>query len=149
MKSELIKWLSESNVDVFATVSLKQGIKSDDGSWSRLTSEQVTKTAWLLRDRVTKAAVGRKKRIPFFAFSEGDGSLKRRHLHIIMKCPPNSSFSNFADLFRTKAMGLDWVYNEMDIRQIEAETQRRVIAYSLKEGVGAFIPEASYVPCQN
>jgi hypothetical protein len=46
-------------------------------------------------------------------------------------------------------MGLDWVYNEMDIRQIEAETRRRVIAYSLKEGVGAFIPEASYVPCQN
>ena len=149
MKSELIKWLSESNVDVFATVSLKQGIKSDDGLWSRLTSEQVTKTAWLLRDRVTKAAVGHKKKIPFFAFSEGDGSLKRRHLHIIMKCPPHSNFFDFADLFRTKAMGLDWVYNEIDIRPLEAETQRRVIAYSLKEGVGAFIPEASYISPQN
>ena len=146
MKYELIDWLSSSPLNVFATVSLKQGIKHDDGCWASITNEHITKTAWLLRDRVTKAVVGKKAKIPFLVFVEGDGVVKRKHLHIATFKPMGIQFYEFSDTFRFKAMGLDWVYNEIDIRPIEADTERRVIAYSLKEGMGAFIPEASFVP---
>ena len=149
MKHELVDWLSKSPVNVFATVSLKQGIQRDDGGWANLTHEHITKTAWLLRDRLTKAVVGKKSKIPFLVFVEGDGVVKRKHLHIVTLKPMGIQFSEFSDTFRFKAMGLDWVYNEIDIRPIVADTERRVIAYSLKEGMGAFIPEASFIPSMN
>ena len=149
MKNELINWLSSSPVNVFATVSLKQGIRTDDGCWVSLTNEHIMKTGWILRDRVTKAVVGKKANIPFLVFVEGDGLVKRKHLHIATFKPMSIQFYEFSETFRLKAMGLDWVYNEIDIRPIEADTERRVIAYSLKEGMGAFIPEASFVPLMN
>ena len=75
--------------------------------------------------------------------------MKRKHLHIATFKPMEILFYVFSDTLRSKAMELDWVYNEIDIRPIEADTERRVIAYSLKEGMGAFIPEASFVPLMN
>jgi hypothetical protein len=149
LKYELIDWLSSSPLNVFATVSLKQGIKHDDGCWASITNEHITKTAWLLRDRVTKAVVGKKAKIPFLVFVEGDGVVKRKHLHIATFKPMGIQFYEFSDTFRFKAMGLDWVYNEIDIRPIETYTERRVISYSLKERMDAFIPEASFVPLMN
>ena len=149
MKRELLDWLSTSMVDAFATISLKQGIENADGHWSRLTTEHAVRTGWLLRDRLTKAVVGKKQKIPFLVFSEGDGTIKRRHLHIATQVPDNMRFQEFADMLRFKAVKLDWVYNEIDIRPIIDGTARRAIAYSLKEGIEAFIPEASFIPFKN
>ena len=149
MKKEILDWLSFPTFNVFVTVSLKQAIENEYGGWSRLTPEQVTRTAWLLRDRSTKALVGKKKKFPFLAFAEGDGFIKRKHLHFIVASPTEISLMEFSDKLRFQALKLDWVYNEIDIRPIEANEHRRVIAYSLKEGLSAFIPEASFVPHMN
>lgn len=149
LKKELLDWVSGSSLNVFVTVSLKQGIENEVGLWSRLTREQTIKTAWLLRDRFTKAVVGKRKKLPFLVFAEGEGFLKRRHLHIVTALPSEMLFLDFSDKFRFQALKLDWVYNEIDVRLIGAGDQRRVIAYSLKEGTEAFLPEASYVPCKN
>ena len=145
MKFELLKWLSQADADIFATVSLKQAIHSDEGSWTRITPEQIKRTAWLLRDRLMKATVGKKKRLPFLAFVEGDGDIKRFHLHIITQKPSDMAFVEYSDTFRFTAKRLDWVYDEIDIRPIETGSKRHVISYSLKEGIGAFIPEASFI----
>lgn len=146
LKSNYIKWLSDNPVDIYATVTLKKAILNNEGFWIRLTPELVSKTAWLLRDRLTKALVGKKRKIAFMPFVEGDGDLKRMHLHIAVEKPSEYSLLEFSDVFRATAIRLDWVYNEIDIREIRPKTQKRVVAYSLKEGCGAFLPEASYLP---
>ena len=109
-----------------------------------LQPENVRKTAWLLRDRFTKKLIGKGKRLPFLVFVEGKDSYKREHIHIITVKPKNISLLKFDEVFQKTASKLDWVHNEIDIREIEPQTQRRVISYSLKEGVGALIPEASW-----
>lgn len=149
MKRELLDWLASSELNVFATVSLKQAIENDEAGWSRITPAHTTKTAWLLRDRVTKALVGKKHRIPFLVFAEGDGFIKRKHLHIATARPHDISIDRFTDVLRFQASKLDWVHKEIDIRAVEDKTHRQVIAYSLKEGTDAFIPEASFVPFMN
>ena len=149
MKKKLLDWLSLSKPTVFVTVSLKQGIENENGGWSRLTAEHIRKTAWILRDRVTKSVVGKKQRLQFIVFYEGDGTLKRYHLHIATIVPNGMSFREFSDRFHYQAAKLDWIYNEIDIRPIDTNTHQRIIAYSLKEGMDAFIPEASFVPYMN
>ena len=143
------EWLSGAQFNVFATVSLRQGIQNDNGTWARITPEQIIRTAWLLRDRFTKAFVGKRKQIPFLVFAEGDGTIKRHHLHILTFVPNDKCLREFVDTFRFQALKLDWVYNEIDIQQIQPSTEHKVLNYSLKEGIGAFLPEASCVPCKN
>ena len=149
MKTEINDWLSDTPLNVFATVSLRQGIQNDNGTWSRITPEQITRTAWLLRDRFTKAFIGKRKQLPFLVFAEGDGTIKRHHLHILTFVPKDRSLREFVDTFRFQALKLDWVYNEIDIQPIQPGAECKVLHYSLKEGMGAFLPEASCVPCKN
>jgi len=136
--------LLETDFNVFATVSLRQGIKNDNGTWSRITPEQITRTAWLLRDRFTKAFVGKRKQLPFLAFAEGDGAVKRHHLHILTFVPNDKCLLDFVDTFRFQALKLDWVYNEIDIQQIKPGTENVLLNYSLKEGMDAFLAEVGW-----
>ena len=149
LEKELEAWLSEAQLNVFASVSLRQGIQNDDGTWSRITPDHISRTAWLLRDRFTKAFVGKRKQLPFLVFAEGDGAIKRYHLHIMTFVPNDKCLREFTDKFRFHALKLDWVYNEIDIKPIQPRTERKVLKYSLKEGINAFIPEASCVPFKN
>jgi hypothetical protein len=152
---ELQHWLSRSNFDILCTVSLKQGLPigcnsaaQDSIIWSRISDADIERTAWILRDRFTKAAFGKRnnKRYPFLVFREGDGAQKRFHLHFLTVRPSDISFENFEMRFRSAALGLDWVYNEIDVRAVEDGTANRVLGYCLKEGQDAFLPAASFVP---
>jgi hypothetical protein len=146
LKKEYRNWLASREYDLFASVTLRQGIQRDHGTWLRITPEDIRKTAWLLRDRYTKALVGKYQKLPFLAFQEGDGRIKRYHLHIMVASTDRMTLRDQSDLFRFTAMKLDWVYNEIKIRSIKNQNTPQVISYSLKEGTGAFIPEASFVP---
>lgn len=154
MKTDLINWLERPEIDYFLTVTLRQAVLTDDGCWRSITPDDVKKTAWLLRDRFSKALVGpaafKRRRCPtFVVFAEGDGRNKRYHLHIAASKPSDVSEYDYADVFRRTAKRLDWVYDEIDIRPVDRRlggNVRAVIAYSLKEGAEAFLPEASFVP---
>jgi hypothetical protein len=146
MKTSFIDWLATDELNVFITVTFKQALFNNEGVWRPITEADVKATAWVLRDRFTKALVGKHKKIPFIVFSEGDGFLKRRHIHILSVKPSNFTEQEFREVFCRTALKLDWVYNEIDIREITSHTQRNVISYSLKEGTDAFIPEASSLP---
>lgn len=145
MNKHYINWLTIEQYNIFATITLKQAFLSDAGTWQPLRSEDVRKTAWIFRDRFAKKLIGRKKTLPFLVFEEGKADFKRNHLHIVTVMPTSFSFSKYKALFLETAAKLDWVHKEIDVREIEPKTQRRVISYSLKEGVGALIPEASWV----
>lgn len=147
-KDVLKKWLSEKNTDLFATVTLKQAIKKDDGTYLRICSDDIRRTAWLLRDRFLRSIHGRKqaKIEPFLVFVEGDGLMKRYHLHIALNASQKIPLEEFTLRFKETAGSLEWVFNEIDVRPIDAGTSGRVISYSLKEGISSFLPEASNVP---
>jgi hypothetical protein len=63
-----------------------------------------------------------------------------------MAKPLHMSMEDFEWRFRRIAGRLDWVYDEIDFRTIQSGTARAILQYSLKEGVDAFVPEASFVP---
>ena len=141
------KWLSSPNLNVYCTVTLKQALPNDGGTLTYIADCDIKRTAWLLRDRLFKATVGKKRkdRFPFLVFSEG-GKDKRYHLHIMTLLPLGMSLVEFQDIFRHKALKLKWVYDEIDVRPIAPATESRVVSYSLKTGLDAFIPEASFIP---
>ena len=63
--------------------------------------------------------MGKKAKIPFLVFVEGDGVVKRKHLHIATFKPMGIQFYEFSDTFRFKAIGLDWVAETL----VQAETE--------------------------
>ena len=154
MRSNLIEWVYHSELDHFMTVTLRSALLTPEGFWRPITPEDVKRTAWLLRDRFTKALVGpaafkRKEYPPFIAFAEGDGRDKRFHLHAVASNPLNISEFEYAELFRRTARKLDWVHSEIDVRPIEKPfniNTRSVISYCLKDGTNSFLPEASFIP---
>lgn len=145
MRQDLINWLSTTECDLFITTTLRQARKSDDGYWQQISHDDIRRTAWILRDRYTKAVVGKNRNLPFLAFWEGDGSDKRFHLHILTATINDLTHREHAELFRKVAARMEWVYNEIDARSIKPNEHGRVIAYSLKQGTAAFIPEASFI----
>jgi hypothetical protein len=149
LKAKYTNWLASTEYDLFSTISLRQGIQRDDGTWQWLTLDDIQNTAWLLRDRYTKALLKKKQKLPFLVFREGEIGTKRFHLHIMMGSTDKMTLREQADLFRFQATKLRWVYHEIDVRSIEPTTTPRLIDYCLKEGTGAFIPEASYIPTTN
>jgi hypothetical protein len=128
---------------VFVTVTLKQGIRNDAGSWTRITREDCDRTCLLLCQRLSKAIrhgrYGRKYRrsnrdpdlIPVV---EGDGDLKRFHLHIDVEKPDEMPIEEFSALVHKIARKLDWVYHEIDVRPIETGTELNTLEYILKTG---------------
>lgn len=145
MKQHLIDWLSTKDYDLFITASLRQARQTDDGYWQRISHDDIRRTAWILRDRYTKAVVGKNRKLPFLAFWEGDGSDKRFHLHILTATTKDLSHREHAESFRRVAARMEWVYDEIDARSINPNEHSRVIGYSLKQGTASFIPEASFI----
>ena len=154
IKRELIDWLDDKNLNVFVTVTLKQSELAPDKSGfykhRPISPEDIRKTGWLIRDRVSKAVFGtrryqNKSIPPFLVFAEGD-ALKRQHLHILSNKPENLSEADYSDLFNSTAKKFSWVYDEIKILPISYNSAKSVISYSLKTGFDAFIPEASFIP---
>jgi hypothetical protein len=145
LKQDLINWLSRTEFNLFITTTLRQARQTDDGYWQRISHDDIRRTGWILRDRYTKAIVGKNRKLPFLAFCEGDGIDKRFHLHILTATTSELTHREHADLFRKVAARMEWVYDKIDARSIKPNEHSRVIGYSLKQGIASFIPEASFI----
>ena len=153
LKAAYSGWLSRaSTYDVFATLTFKQVLPNVEGGLSRFTDDECGRTLRLLNDRLSKAVLGRGacrrgERLTFVPFMEG-GDIVRRHAHVAIRKPADMEFEAFAALFRKIATRLDWVHREIDVRPIAdpgLAASSRVIGYSLKEGVDAFVPRAAFI----
>lgn len=151
LKAVAAEWLASSQFNTLATVTLKQGIQKPEG-WVRINGEEARRVAWLLRDRVTKAALGGRRvragdRLTFLPFIEG-GTDKRLHLHVCVERPESINEVEFAAKFKAVARGLDWVHSEIDVRPVPrgGGNTDRVLQYCLKEGTAAFCVEACHLP---
>lgn len=149
----LKKWLSGvASYDVYATVTLKQALLNEAGSLTPLTRDECERTARILRDRAMKAVLGtarwrRGESFPFVPSLEGGDGVTRFHLHIAMKRPSDIAFPIFETRFVGAARKLDWVHNQIDVREVvcDRHSSSRVIGYSLKEGLEAFLPGAATI----
>ena len=154
-KKEIItNWLRSKKLNVFATITLKKG-QETVGSKNymaihKLSPTEITRTGWIIRDRVSKAVFGtrafKNKTIPpFLVFNETDKN-GRPHFHILTSKPERFTDIEYDNLFRSTVKNIDWVYNEINIQIIKSDHLDNFILYSLKTGFDAFIPEASFIP---
>lgn len=151
LESAFRTWLTKRpHCHAFVTVTFKQAVRNDHRSITRITREHCVSSLWILRDRVTKALLGERRyraghRLKFLPFVEGGDDGKRLHAHICVEAPAELTLDEFEQRFVAAAMRLDWVYREIDIRAIDPSpaSVNRLIKYVLKEGVGAFVPEAA------
>lgn len=151
LRRAMVRWLEDQRIDTLATVTLKQALPNEGGGLTMITDDIRKRTAWICRDRVTKAVIGqtsyrRGDRIPFLVFGEGGDGIIRSHLHILIGRPECMSIDDFRTAFVGQVRGINWVHNEIDIKAITHGTDDRVIKYCLKEGLDAFCPEASALP---
>lgn len=153
-KSDFQKWIGCSSLNMFVTATLKQGISSPHGYPIPICRHDVVRTAWHLRDRsvkklVGKSAFGRGERLRFLAFAEGDGLIKRTHLHVLSEVPAAVSEDEYRHLIKAVASSLEWIHREVHVAPItygESGRGYEPIRYCLKEGFDAFLPEASFLP---
>lgn len=151
-QAELASWISRSApFNAFITVTLKQGLLDDTfrGKINPIQRADCSRTAWLLRDRLTQKLLGSKRRklgekLPYAAFVEGDGFI-RFHLHIVTVQPADVHPIAFRGAVHSIAHKLDWVHRLIDIRPITHDLDR-VVNYCLKNGVDAFLAEAAHIP---
>ena len=158
VQAALIDWLDSPHLEVFATVTLNQGLRTSNGSWQPIELSAVIKTAWLLRDRLTRTVFGRQnRRFPFLVFHHDHGGDKRDHLHIVAKLPqyklPDCEIAlkvnaYSLDLSRVTA-GLSWARERIDVQPITKGDARRVLSYGLRDGsteryIDGFLPQASF-----
>jgi hypothetical protein len=152
-KSDFQKWIGCPSLNMFVTATLKQGISSPHGYPIPICQHDVVRTAWLLRDRSVKNLIGksafkRGERLGFLAFAEGDGLIKRRHLHVLSQVPPGVSPAEYHHLIKAIASRLEWVHREIHVEALTYGASGRghePIRYCLKEGFDAFLPEASFL----
>ena len=144
-KSYVHDFLGGCDCDVFATVTLKQADRNLLGQAHYLGGSDHLNAAWFIRDRLRKKLPNRSKPCTFLPFLEGESEIKRYHLHILTQKPVLMPFEEYAEKFRSVAMKACAVYNEIDIRPIVPGSYLQVLKYSLKTGVDAFLPEASFL----
>ena len=154
MKKDLANWIGSADLNVFATVTFKKRIWVPDSKnyfcLLPVTQENISKTAWIFRDRIMKKCHGtrafsNKDLPPFLVFFERDKN-DRPHIHILTSKPWNMSEQEYKNLFLSTVKNLDWVYEQIDLQFIGSQDISNVTLYSLKTGTDAFIPEASFLP---
>lgn len=142
-----VQWLASPRLNMFVTVTLKQRITSIHGSVA-LTTDEVIRTARLIRDRTGKKLCRRPKPgaqllfIPFIHNSPNE----RLHLHILAERPDGIDPIYFEGSFKNAIKKLDWPYNEVDVREMNEApiSGQRLIQYGLdgQEDLIGFLPEA-------
>ena len=146
MKSELAYWINQRKFDVYATITLRKSLINDCGTETFINDENIDSLTKIINSRLQNSMRNRSELRPIAIFKEGGiFNGQRPHLHIMTQKPEDMEFSYFEEIFRRKVQKLNWVYNEIDIRPIKHDQQLRVILYSLKEGMKAFVPEASFI----
>src|SRR3954454_20062749 len=146
----LSDWInSHAEFDTFITLTLKQRVPLPQGGSIPLTDEECVRTAWLFRDRLSKALLGSGRtragqRVPTAVFREGDGKIIRKHLHFVIQRPdPEASLIWVNTQMNKAAQNLHWVYKERDLRPIAYGRPEFVTDYCLKYGTDSFLAEAS------
>jgi hypothetical protein len=146
----LSDWINtHADFDTFITLTLKQRLPLSQGGSIPLTDEECVRTAWIFRDRLSKALLGSGrtragKGVPTAVFLEGDGRTLRRHLHLVIQRPDaNASLMWVKARTNKAAENLQWVYKERDLRPIVYGRPEFVTNYCLKYGTDRFLPEAS------
>lgn len=139
-------WLIKADqFNVFATVTLKQAIYRQDGNQHFVSKEECSKTACVLRDRVSNKVLGRTRfkhgeRLDWATFIESGFGEKRFHLHLMIGKTNQVTHEEFEQTFRNVCGRLVWVHNQIDVQEIknvEGSGQRAVAFYCLKEGIDA------------
>jgi hypothetical protein len=135
----------------WVTLTMKQGMRLDDGTWGRLTRDIATKQiAWFLRelDRhvLGIAATRFKRKMGRIVFIEGGTAGKNLHAHLILEIPPSSRMTNEVYM---AAIKLIWEMSEWG----RSESNFQIcyftpgcIGYSFKTGTDAIEPDLSEPP---
>ena len=146
LKSAYVGHVGKYGCNIFATVTLKQGLRICEGIYRRIEDEDMLGIGIIIRDRLRKKLPNRNVGYPFLPFKEKGAFDGRHHLHIIAKMPTTMPLEDYALRFLDSANRSCWTYKIMDIRPIRAGTELNVVNYCLKTGVEAFMPEAAYLP---
>jgi hypothetical protein len=137
-------WLSSQLEGRLAYITLTYKKRRDgDGGIVYLTREIMeSQTKWLLI-RLDRTVFGRRKtrKLERIVFHEGDGFIKRRHTHFVIRVPAgwtsDQLITQISSLWRPSDWGRPLVHKSDCKRYIGS------IRYSTKEGADAFDPSAS------
>ena len=107
----------------YVTLTLKQGIKREDGTWAQINRELVSdQVHWLLRQldrKVLKSAATRyNKRLTRAVFIEGgEGTDKRQHVHMIIEIPLENRLhvGAFFEIIQNIWAEADWGWDQADL----------------------------------
>lgn len=143
LMNQYVNFVSNYDLDVFSTITLKLAILDDTGSLRFINEDYINNTALFIRERLYRKFSKNDRNLPFLVFVEGGGD-KRHHIHILSKKPDQLEFFDYARLLFKKARASKWVNKEIDIQQIAPGTKSNVIGYCLKEGSEAINLAASY-----
>lgn len=145
---EMQRWI-EQNVrpDVYAVVTLKQGLMTQQGSlksWTRGDRNIYERAALGVLKRLDrrifkKAAKRFEKFIPSAVTIEGDGENVRFHLNFLMQKPSWMPISDFETAFRVEWEKTDWAEDRATIE----DRNGNCVGYSLKEGCKALLAQAT------
>ena len=149
-RHQLCSWINgKAHFNTLITLTLKQGLPCPETGFTSIRREHCAKTAWLFRDRFTRAilksaAVRAGARLNLAAFYEGEFDHdKRHHLHLVTELPRDIDRLIHLPIQILKVKErLDWAHREFNVKEI-TRTPYAVIDYLLKEGTDAFLPEAS------
>lgn len=142
--AEYESWLSKdfTGPAAFVTLTMKQGLKLQDGTWARLTREiAIQQLAWFLRalDRevlgTSATRFGRK--LGRIVALEGGTHEKRLHAHLVLEMPPPLRMTG--DIF-FKSIENNWqksVWGREESVCDPCYFTPGAIGYSLKEGSDA------------
>ena len=144
LRSDYRDWLSSQLDGRLAYVTLTYKKRRDDvGGIVYLTREIMeSQTKWLLM-RLDRIVFGRRKtrRLERVVFHEGDGFIKRRHTHFVIRVPvgwtPDQLKIEISSLWRPSDWGRPLVHKS-DCKQYVGS-----VRYSTKEGSDAFDPANS------
>lgn len=131
----------------FVNLTLKQGIKRDDGIWAPLTPEDADSNTRQFLNTLSRKVYGNMckkhgKRLTVVDCAEGGGDSEcREHRHMLIEMPLRFGETEFQNLIREVWRKTLWAREHDRIER--ARDIRRVISYMTKTGIEAIRFETS------
>lgn len=141
---ETASWLQQIKPDVAATFTLLKAKRfegSPGGIWLRGCDVEYDRAYRRLVHDLSRWHLGRayrryQKLIPNFASLEGDGEIKRHHIHAAFRCPEHADQEDFMQSIYDFWMAYSpWAMDDVLIEPIEADWG----GYTIKEGSEALL----------
>ena len=134
----LLKQLPDDLEYVFVTLTLKQGLQRDDGTWEQLTREVADNELLFFRERINQQvfrnAYKRKQRcLNWIDCAEGgERGGKRAHRHLIVEKPSWLSDGQFQSLLIETWSRSRWSHKQFRIEP--ARDGNAIVRYMMKTG---------------